>query len=428
MFNSIRLISFIVHCLLGSASFGVLLYFFIARTNKFLDAFHQKLAIGLFSLTVTTIVVILGLALPVEVLGQLSGRMGFITFTLAGPPAIWVVVFLITAKVFGNPVLSANPEQTGLVLGRNIESHYRRLGWDYYRHWRAELNSYQRVIEKSELHFIDDLLPKVFYHGRFDLLKPQRVINTTIFFFSRKGAVKFQRIQGEARIENGKRSEIYLPQTSSTPQGRTTCLHFIRNENRLAQTGRHTHGEWKIAPFKNIDILLVAVYENDELDDGDYVYVDVSKYIDLELMDSAALNMMIVSDRRIEEYNVWEVAAALVSTEKPVPLMFRTLDSQANRRTSGVVEKNIEQMARLLGDWNVMLDEAASGNLGTTVDVCRDEVEEFFLKLKSALSSFELGDDPCAFQRLFERPPAKDCVLTRLKRQQNVILSTFTWC
>lgn len=422
--NTIRLVALIVHCFLGSISFGVLLYFFVARTNKFLDAFHQKLAIGLFSVTVTTIVVILGLALPESVFGEVSGRIGFITFTLAGPPAIWVTVFMITARVFGDPALNANLDRSV----QNIENHHKRLGWDYYRHWRAELNSYQRVIEESELHFIDDLLPKVFYHGRFDLLKPQRVTNTTLFFFSKKGAVKFQRIQGEARIENGKRSEIYLPQTASTPQGRTTCLHFIRNENRLAQTGRHTHGDWKIAPFKNIDVLLVAVYENDDLEDGDYVYVDVSKYVDLELMDSASLNLVIVSDRHIEEYNVWEVAASLVSTEKPVPLMFRALDSQVNRRTAGTVEKNLEQMGRLFGDWDVMLDQAVKGVLGTTVDVCGEEVEKFLLKVKGVLAGYDPGNQACAFEKLFREPSAADCVVTKLKRQQNVILSTFTWC
>jgi hypothetical protein len=285
MTQTIRLVALIVHCLLGFISFGVLLYFLVERTNKFLDVFHQKLAIGLFSITVTNIVVILGLALPDDVLGQLSGRMGVITFTLAGPPAIWAMVFFILARVFGNPVLSAHLAENVHAF-KNLELHHKRLGWDYYRHWRAKLNSYRRVIEKSELHFIDDLLPKVFYHGSFDLLKPQGVTHTTLFFFSRKGAVKFQRIQAEARIENGKRSEIYLPQTPSTPEGQTSCLHFIRNENRLAQTGRHTHGDWKIAPFNKIDMLLVAVYENDELEDGDYVYVDVSKYVDLELTDS----------------------------------------------------------------------------------------------------------------------------------------------
>lgn len=427
MNDTIRVVALIVDFLLGSISFGVLLYFFVAKSDNSLNAFHQKLAIGIFSVTVTTIVVILGLALPAKVFGELSGSTGFVTFTLAGPPAIWVMIFVVTAKVFGDPTESAGLARNALDLRLVIERHHKILGWDYYRHWRAELNSYRRVIEKSELHFIDDLLPKVFYHGRFGLLKPQGVTNTTLFFFSSRGAVKFQRIQATARIENGKRSEIYLGQTSSTPEGRTTCLHFIRNEDRLAQTGRHIHGEWKVAPFKNIDILLVAVYENDQLDDGDYVYVDVSKYVDLELMDNASLDLAIVSDRRIEEYNVWEVAASLVSTEKPVPLMFRKVDTQVNKRSVATVEKNLDQVTKLFGDWDVVLDQAAKGLLGTTAGICGDEVEEFFLKVKGALGGYEV-EEANTFQSLFHRPPATDCVITRLKHQQNVVLSTFTWC
>jgi len=424
MTDKLRALALVVDCLLGFCSVGLLYYLFRIRPHL-LTAFHERLAIGIFSLTVTTIVVILGLSLPSNVFGELRGQIGFITFTLAGPPAIWVIVFVTTAKVLADPALTAslNPN----FRGPNLRGHYKTLGWESYRDWRANLNSYRRVMEKSELHFIDDLLPKVFYHGRFDLLKPESVTNTTLFFFTRKGAVKFQRIQAEARTRNGNRSEIYLPQTSSTPQGQTTCLHFIRNENRLAQTGRHTHGEWKVAPFKNVDILLVAIYENDELEDGDYVYVDVSKYIDLELMDDASLELAIVSDRRIEEYNVWEVAASLVSTDKPVPLVFHNVDSQINRRSPGAVEKNLHQLAELFGDWDVLLDQAVKGGLGTTVGICNEEVDEFFVKLKSALDVYELGDS-CTFQQLLHCPQAADCVITRLKQQQNVILSTFTWC
>jgi len=421
MNEKIRLVALIVDFLLGSISFGALLYLLVTRTREPLDAFHEKLAIGIFSVTVTTIVVILGLAFPIEVIGNLTGRIGFVTFTLAGPPAIWVIIFVTTTRIF-------SPAHANVDLSPIIKPHYQSLGWNYYRDWVADLNSYRRVIEKSELHFIDDLLPKVFYHGRFELLKPQRVTNTTLFFFSSQGAVKFQRIRAEARSQNGNRSEIYLPQTSSTPEGRTTSLHFIRNGDRLAQTGRHTHGEWKVAPFKDIDILLVAVYENDELDDGDYVYVDVSKYVDPAFSDSASVDVLIVSDRRLEEYNVWEVTASLTSTEKPVPLMFRNIDSQVNKRNSGAVEKNLDQIAKLFCGWDVILDQAATGVLGTPVGIRSDDAEEFFLKVRSALGDYCPEDDARTFQGLFHRPRATDCVITRLKHQRNVILSTFTWC
>jgi hypothetical protein len=413
--------------LLGAVSFGALTYFFFQRRSEPVSLFHEKLAVGLFSVMVTTVVVVISLSLPQDYLNQISGKVGFTTFTLAGPPAIWAMVFVITARVFDLPIRTAGVDHRINVLGPDIRSHYKSLGWHHYRDWRADPNSYQRVIEKSESHFINDLLPKVFYHGPHDLLKPKSITNSTIFFFSRKGAVKFQRIQGEACSENGKRSEIYLPQTSSTPEGLTTCLHFIRNGNRLAQTGRHTHGEWKIAPFKKIDILLVAVYENDELEDGDYVYVDVSKYVDQDSLDSASLDLVIVSDRQIEEYNVWEVAPSLVSREKPVPLMFHSLDSQINKRTADTIKTNLERASRMLGGWEVVLDQASKGVLGSPTDVSREMVEEFFQKVKNALGDYAVREDKITFQELFTAP-AKDCVITRLKHQQNVILSTFTWC
>ena len=89
MNETIQVVALIVNFLLGSFSLGVLLYFFIARTDRFLSAFHQKLAIGIFSVTVTTIVVMIGLVLPFKDLSQLHGKIGVVTFTLAGPPAIW---------------------------------------------------------------------------------------------------------------------------------------------------------------------------------------------------------------------------------------------------------------------------------------------------------------------------------------------------
>lgn len=427
MNNAIRLAAVISNFLLGAISFGALTYFFIKRRSDSISLFHEKLAVGLFSVMVTTVVVVISLSLPENYLNQISGKVGVITFTLAGPPAVWVMVFVITAKVFDLPIRAARIDHRANLPGPDIRSHYKSLGWNYYRDWRAEPNSYQRVIEKSESHFINDLLPKVFYHGPHDLLKPKNITNSTVFFFSRKGAVKFQRVQGEACSENGKPSKIYLPQTSSTPNGRTACLHFIRNGNRLAQTGCHTHGEWKVVPFRKIDILLVAVYENDELEDGDYVYVDVSKYVEQGSLDSASLDLAIVSDRRIEEYNVWEVAPSLVSGEKPVPLMFHSLDCQVDKRTAETVKTNLERAGRMLGGWDAVLDQALTGVLGSTTDVSREEVKEVFQKVRNALGDYVVDENKATFQELFNAP-AQDCVITRLQQQQNVILSTFTWC
>jgi hypothetical protein len=420
-----NMIVLIFGCLIWGVSLGML-FFFVAKPEASTSHFHQKLAILIFSVTVTVMVVLLG-ALPEtqKRVNEVVGSVGTLTFNIAGPAAVWAAVFLITTHVFATKAGAAFDEPYTLVPNKTLEQRDRMLGFDYYRTWYANLNAFRRVIEKSELHFIDDLLPKVFYHGPYGLLKPRRVVNSTLFVFSKGRAVKLQRIRGSVRTEGEKRSRVYLPHTPSTPGGQISCLHFIRGENGITQTACHTHGDWKEAPLNNIDILLVAVYENDELENGDYIYVDVSKYVDLERMDDAVVELAVVSDRLIEEYNVWEVSASLASTEKPVPLMFRNLHSQASRRTAAEADRNRERIAKMFDGWGGALDRALAGHLGQATGAAREEVLDFLVKIKDTLAD---GDaDASTFQHILRKLPAEDCVFSRLPHQRNVILSTFTW-
>lgn len=426
--NLPNLIVLIFGCLVASVSLGILLFFFVARADAATGRFHQNLTILIFSVTVTVMVVLLG-ALPEtqKRVNEVAGNIGALTFNIAGPAAVWAAVFLITAHVFGAKSNAPADERNTLVLNEALERHYRMLGFDYYRAWYANLDAFRRVIEKSELHFIDDLLPKVFYHGPYGLLKPRKVINSTLFIFSKGRAVKFQRIQGYVRTEGDKRSRVYLPHTPSTPAGQISCLHFTRGENGINQTACHTHGDWKEAPLNKIDIMLVAVYENDELENGDYVYVDVSKYIDPERRDDATVELAIVSDRPIEEFNVWEVSASLASTERPVPLMFRNLNRQPGLRTPAEADRNRGQIARMFEGWGKTLDRALSGSLGQPTGVSRDEALGFLQKVRDTMFDGDNGEGVSSFQQLFSELPAEDCVFSKLEHQQNVILSTFAW-
>lgn len=422
-----NLIILIFGCLVAIFSLGILLFYFVARADNSTNPFHQRLAIMIFSVMVTAMVVLLG-ALPEtqKKVNEVAGNVGALTIYIAGPAAVWAAVFLITTHVFPSKTAAAAERESPL-LNDALRIHYRTLGFDYYRAWFAKLNAFRRVIEHSELHFIDDLLPKVFYHGPYGLLKPREVVNSTLFIFSREVAVKLQRIRGVVRTDGDKRSRIYLPHTPSTPGGQISCLHFIRGGNGISQIACHTHGDWKEAPLENIDILLIAVYENDELANGDYVYVDISKYIDLEKMEDASVELAIISDRPMEEFNVWEVSASLASTEKPVPLMFRNLNSQIGRRTAAEVDRNREQVAQMFDGWGKIIDQALAGRLGQPAGMSRDEVESFLLKVKGTMSESADGAGPTSFQELFRTLPAEDCVFSRLKRQHNVILSTFAW-
>lgn len=421
---NVETIVLIFVCGVAGLSICILLLYFITKADDAPSAFHQNLAIGIFSVVVTAMVVLLGLAtFAKDNVSTASGKIGVITFNIAGPPAVWIVVFLITSRAFGakQRVLADRPAPA---LTKTLEYHYRMLGFDYYRNWFASLNEFRRVIEKSELHFIDDLLPKVFYHGPFGLIKPTKVTNTTLFFFSHLGAVKFQRIQGMVRAEGDKRSQVYLPHTSSTQSGHISCVHFVRGANGIYQTAIHSHGEWKIPPLNTIDILMVAIYEDDELDAGDYVYVDVSKYVDLERMDDATVELAIAADKTIDEFNVWEVSTSLESTERPVPLMFKNLDNQY-RRTQSAIEKNIEQVRKMFNGWDSVIDQVMSGHLGRATGVPKDEVQSLLVTAKKILTGATAED--MTFEQVFRTFNVKDCVVSRLKRQRNVILSTFAW-
>lgn len=414
--------------LVAGGSLGILLlsYTKIKRDDPASVRFHQNLTILIFSVTVTVTVVVLG-ALPEtqQRVTEVMGKVGALTFNLAGPVAVWATVFIITTHVLDTKAEAPADERNRLALNEALEPHYRMLGFDYYRTWYANLNAFRRVIENSELHFIDDLLPKVFYHGPYGLLKPRDVVNSTLFIFSKGRAVKFQRIQGSVRTRGDQRSRVYLPHTPSTPGGQISCLHFIRGENGINQSACHTHGDWKEAPLNKIDIMIVAVYENDKLESGDYVYVAVSKYIDLQQQEDATVELAIVSDRLVEEFDVWEVSASLASTERPVPLMFRNLDSQSGGRTPSEADKNREQVAKMFDGWGQAMDRALAGRIGQPSGVSRDKALEFLQMVKETMSD---GDaDASSFQQLFHNLPAEDCVFSRLKHQRNVILSTFAW-
>jgi hypothetical protein len=425
--SNIVLIVAMIFVISAAGVSAAIIYSVVKRSNDSPSAFHQNIALVAFSIFVTAIVVLLGLVtLGTNPPASLQGRIGLITFNLAGPPAVWIVVFTVTARRF-DLKSSANSNPGALIPGIDFERHYKLLGFDYYRNWKPALNQFRQVIDDSELSFIEDLLPKVFYHGPFDALKPEDVINTTLFVFSKGKAVKFQRIQGRVRTEGQRRSQVYLSQTSSTPNGQIACLHFIRSEERIRQTACHANGEWKVAPFDNIDIMLLAVYENDEVENGDYIYVDVSKYIDLARMDAATVEIAIAADRRIDEFCIWEVSASLASTERPVPLMFRRLENEPPKRNAADVDKNAQRATKLFDGWDTTLDQAFEGSLGQYNKVTRDQVQDFLRNVKGILGVYDPEPDTKSFHELFLGLRPADCVISTLKHQRNVILTTFTW-
>ncbi|HEY5884993.1 MAG TPA: hypothetical protein VIT88_09925 [Pyrinomonadaceae bacterium] len=425
-----------------------LIYFLLRKADKSATDFQWRLAAGMFSLLVTAVMMAIQLAIvsnrPAQDSGMDStsdvsdnrsqtsptatsldsprsnqdavvGRIRGLAITLYGAPAIYVIVFLITIHHLPNKKGAAENREAVKSLPN---------GFDLYRNWREGLGQVQRVIDKSEIHFIDDLLPNVFYHGPHNMCKPKSVVNKTVFFFSERGAVKFQRIQGGVRTENGVRSRVYLPHTTSTATGQVSCLHFVRSGSWIKETASHEHGEWKNPLTDPIDILILAIYKDDDIESGDYIHVDTSKYVDLSHDDKATIKLAIAASRPIEDFQVWQVLAAPENVERPVPLMFRELYHQAER-SAREIERNYEQIAEMLDGWDALLDEAANGKVGKTTGVSTDQIGAFLLQAKQVLTSD--GEDLATFRELIRSRTPNDCAIRTLKKEQHAILSTFAW-
>jgi hypothetical protein len=144
-------------------------------------------------------------------------------------------------------------------------------------------------------------------------------------------------------------------------------------------------------------------------------------------MDAATVEIAIAADRRIDEFCIWEVSASIASTERPVPLMFRRLENEPPKRNASDVDKNAQRATKLFDGWDTTLDQAFEGSLGQYNKVTRDQVQDFLRNVKGILGVYDPEPDTKSFHELFLGLRPADCVISTLKHQRNVILTTFTW-
>jgi len=401
----------------------------IRKRRSPLSGVQEKVADALMSIGITALVVSLAAVRP----GFVTGIAATVTvdkgiITLGGPIAVLYSAYKSISGVRATHSLKVTDYTN---VKSVIEHQFRLAAFKYYRDWQPELGDFGKVIEdqEKELHFIEDLLPKVFYHGRHELLKPKDVTLTTFFFFSKQKAIKFQRIEGTVRVAPGKRSQIYLAQTPSTPAGRTPGFHFFRSGSGEILAGKHVHGEWKDVQGKKFNLLIVSKYDEDDDPNGDYIFVDVSKYVDFHTGDNATVRFALVSDRPTNEFDIWDVSASLVTTARPVPLIFRRLHSMSEQRKPKHVEKQKKRVSKMLDDWDRVLDQVFTGNFRVDKKTSDDKTskEEVIKFLDDVRNTMSEKKDTLSFTDFFRALPGVECIVCELKEQQNLILSTFAW-
>lgn len=171
----------------------------------------------------------------------------------------------------------------------------------------------------TEMHFIEEMLPKVFYTN-YEVIRPQGVHITTTFLYHESGIVKLQRVRGKF---SRRPASLFLAAAPSTPDGevKSFCLD-VSSGGGNDKVEAFAHGQWRPNVVPVVDCTLVAIYTND-VTASDYIYVDTKKYLSPDRGAFCKTRLAILSNRVFYEHQNWEMSFSGDANNDPVvPLVF----------------------------------------------------------------------------------------------------------
>jgi hypothetical protein len=346
----------VVICVILIVCLSLVVYYFSLRQPR--ERVRYTIVMHLMALIITAFVAFLALSTgTMHEITKVQGGIAGFAITFVGVPAIWAAV-IIFLRWFDSDVIPHVEEEietvlqsraTSLLLRRSEE----RLGWIDYNTWKARVAvQCRRMIEAAEVRFIDDLLPKAYYHGDIIYARPSEPKIRTLFIYTPGGIIKFQRIEGRYS-GNGNRPRVYLPSTTSTGTGRLGSVHFFARDGVITDGGVHQHGAWVEAPHDVIDCLICTLYENDVPDRGDYLYVDTRKYLPFDYMETAEVELstlVLQIKRKPGNITYWQLRGSTDVDLQPVPLIFRpyTDQPQMGTRARAAIKSTFSGWAQIL--------------------------------------------------------------------------------
>lgn len=364
--------------------------------------FRYRITIALTCFVLSSISALL-FAVKVEI----KASLGVFTMAIAGPAAMWLAALVAFNYVFPEETLFRNTSAEE--AEEWIRKAEKSAGWLQYSAWKDKLGNAVEVIEQDEEYFIGFLLPRVFYHGHNDTKMATPRIDTA-FIYLGDVSFKIQRIRGRRIDELA--PEVYMTAVASLPKGETSPYYFIRRDDQIVHSGEIERGSWKKVTVRPVDCLLLTIYSDDLPKAGDWLYVDLGKYINKELSGSGSLSISVWSTRKIGNLNLWEMAASQLTNAHPVPLLFRRVRGQVEGGAS-VNPSNI------FDPWFRLLDNYLEGqNL--------PEGSRLFLERFLALSQ-EPGSGNHSFSRILSRERFSTAVGYEIDDIHNGIVATFLW-
>ena len=392
-----------------SATFAIILSTFFIRTNIYNNPTYQyRVTIALVCFVLSTISALL-FATRVKI----RSTVGFISITIIGPAALWLAaLFIFNNIVFkeGQSVIEklSIPEMIDYVSSENEK----REGWENYYDWKDYLES----IKSGDIYqedFIKTMLSRVYYHGLKDYNKLKDVNLQSLFvYLGREKRIKFQIIKGKKEKDP---TDIYMaaiPSFQLDPD-KVNAHYIIRNgKGDLVDYG--AMGQRVKSIPKNVDCLIIALY-NEELDRGDWIYVDLPKYVNDIVKNPAKMALSIVSTLPIEEFNIWEMRASRLISAVPAPLIFKKLRYSPTNSIDELFMEDIKSWFRFM---DINIEQKEKEITGKTRD--------FLMKIIKEIRQ-HCDDENINFSTFLTHQKFQNKLSINAKSLKNGVITIFNW-
>ncbi|MGD2084575.1 MAG: hypothetical protein PVH61_00175 [Candidatus Aminicenantes bacterium] len=344
---------------------------------------------------------------------RIRSTVGIMSITIVGPAALWLAaLFILNNIVFkeDQPVVEklSLPE----VIDYMSRENEKREGWNNYCDWKQYLESIKRDnIQEEE--FIRTMLSRVYYHGLKGYHKLKDVnLQTLLVYLGKDKRIKFQIIKGKREKEP---TNIYMAALASFKHNPDEVFahYIIRDEEGVLKDFGPIGKGVKSVP-QITDCLIIALY-NEALDRGDWIYVDLPKYVSDIVKNPAEMDLAILSTLPIEEFKIWEMRASRLIYTEPAPLLFREYKSSPAKSINKSFIKNLKSWFKFL---DINIKQKENGVKGKTRDLLMKIIEEIRTHCKDKEISFS---DLLEHQKFQNKRSINDKSLT------NGIITIFRW-
>jgi hypothetical protein len=384
-------------------------------------AVQYRIAILLLFFAISTVSSLLFLNHNDQSATSFGGNIGFFTFAVGGPAALWLIALVVFTYFYPESRLEPAAPHTLPMLARLIDDIEGRSGWYNYTEWKGQWNEFSTVLGTGESATVKNLLWYTYFQIQGPKLSNAEI--TTAFFYFKSFTLKIQRIQGD---KNGDTFRLLFSAGTSLSGSENGSFAFVGRDSgtiRILKTesdrGARAAREIELTD-KRVDCLLLSYYVGDNPNEGDYIVVDLKRYSDNA---SGHIRLGIVDfERPIHAFHLSTLKRRNIAFED-IPLSFHS-ETVSVSKVIAPVETNLRP-------WLSALDNFLKNGAGAAVS---DDLFANIVKTKKTLEGnlFKAGilksAEDISFSQLMNLAThSKSRHFLDLPRAQQIVLTMFRY-